>query len=184
MHFLRRWLSHSVRLSLALLFAVVAMQAPAFTADYTTALLQVSGDARRDIDQREAAARQYYALPASDDATLVDNLRAHEPANAETLALSLDRVAALEGARRRIAASVALLQPIIALADAAHDPAGYKAAIWRTQLRAYVVHLDLTLAAIIYGLAGLMLGSLFGHLVCVPFDLERRRRPRAALTPR
>jgi hypothetical protein len=174
--FLRRWLSHSVRLALALFLALIAMQAPAFTTDYTVSLLQVSADARRDVDQREAAARRYYALPSGDDATLIVALRAHEPANAETLALSLDRVAALERARERILAVAPIIQPMIALADAAHDPVGYKAAIWRTQLEAYTVHLDLTVAAIAYGLGGLLAGSLFGQLLCMPLEIADRRR--------
>ncbi len=174
MRFLRRWLSHSVRLALALLLAIVAMQAPAFTHDYATALLQVSADARRDVDQREAAARQYYALPAGEDASLIRALQAHEPANAETLARSVDRVAALQAARDQISASPAVFQPLVALADAAHDPGGYKAAIWRTALQTYTVHLDLAAAAIFYGAAGLLLGSLLGHLLCLPFDRERR----------
>jgi hypothetical protein len=68
-----------------------------------------------------------------------------------------------------------LVQPLAALADAARDPGGYKAAIWRTELQTYTVHLDLTIPAILYGLAGLLLGSLLGHLLSLPFDLERRR---------
>ena len=175
MRFLRRWLSHSVRLASALLLALIAMQAPAFTHDYATALLQVSADARRDVDQREAAARQYYALPDGDDASLIQALQTHEPANAETLARSLDRVAALQAALDHVGASPAVLQPLVALADAAHDPSGYKAAIWRTELKIYIVHLDLSAAAILYGVAGLLMGSLLGHLLCLPFELERRR---------
>lgn len=176
MPFLKRWLSHSVRLALALSLAIVAMQAPAFTNDYATALLQVSADARRDIDQREAAARRYYALSVQDDASLVDALRTHEPANADALARSLEHVASLQAARAHIFGSPTLFQPLVALADAADDPDGYKAAIWRTELQTYIVHLDLTIAAILYGAAGLLLGSLLGHLLCLPFELERRRR--------
>jgi hypothetical protein len=175
MRFLKRWLSHSVRLALALVLAIIAMQAPAFTHDYTTALLQVGADGRRDVDQREATARQYYALQAGDDAALIAALRTHEPANAEALARSVDRVTAIAAARGHIDASPAVLQPLVALADAAHDPGGYKAAIWRTEFQTYVVHLDLTVAAILYGAAGLLLGSLLGHLLCLPFDVERRR---------
>lgn len=175
MHFLRRWLSHSVRLASALLIALVAMQAPAFTHDYATALLQVSADARRDIDQREAAARQYYVLPDGDDAALIQALKAHEPANAETLTRSVDRVAALQAALGHVGANPAVFQPLVALADAAHDPGGYKAAIWRTALQTYIVHIDLSIAAIVYGAAGLLIGSLLGHVLCLPWELERRR---------
>ena len=137
MRLLKRWLSHSVRLALALVLAIIAMQAPAFTHDYATALLQVSADARRDVDQREAAARQYYSLPTGDDAALIQALRAHEPTNAETLARSIDRVASLQAAREHIESSAAIFQPMVALADAAHDPGGYKAAIWRTALQTF-----------------------------------------------
>ncbi|HEY1505899.1 MAG TPA: DUF2937 family protein [Stellaceae bacterium] len=175
MRFLKRWLSHSVRLGCALFLAIIAMQAPAFTNDYAAALLQVSADARRDVDQREAAARQYYALQGNDDASLIQALQSHEPANAETLARSVDRVAALQAARGHIGASAAVFQPLVALADAAHDPSGYKAAIWRTELQTYMIHLDLAVAAVVYGMAGLLLGSLLGHLLCLPLDLERRR---------
>jgi hypothetical protein len=175
MRFLKRWLSHSVRLALALFLAVIAMQAPAFTHDYTNALLQVGADARRDVDQREAAARQYYSLRAGDDASLIQALQAHEPANAETLGHSVDRVASLQAARGRIGASPSIVQPLVALADAAHDPGGYKAAIWRTALQTYTIRLDLTVAAIIYGTVGLLLGSLLGHLLSLPFDLAPRR---------
>ncbi len=175
MRFLKRWLSHSVRLALALVLAIIAMQAPAFTHDYATALLQVSADARRDVDQREAAARQYYSLPAGDDASLIQALQAYEPANAEALARSIDRVATLQAARDHIEGSAAIFQPMVALADAAHDPDGYKAAIWRTALQTYIIHLDFTVTAILYGAVGLLLGSLLGHLLCLPFDLERRR---------
>ena len=175
MNFLRRWLSHSVRLASALLLALIAMQAPAFTHDYAAALLQVSADARRDVDQREAAARQYYALPDGDDAALIQALKAHEPANAETLARSVDRVAVLQAALGRLSANSAVFQPLVALADAAHDPGGYKAAIWRTALQTYIVHLDLSIAAIVYGAAGLLIGSLLGHVLCLPWEIERRR---------
>jgi hypothetical protein len=175
MRFLKRWLSHSVRLALALVLAVLAMQAPGFTHDYATALLQVGADARRDVDQREAAARQYYSLPGGDDAVLIQALQAHEPANAQALTMSVDRVTALQAARGHIENSTAIVQPVVALADAAHDPGGYKAAIWRTELQTYVIHLDLTVVAMIYGAVGLLLGSLLGHLLSLPFDLEPRR---------
>src|ERR1700722_663831 len=127
MRFLTRWLSHSIRLGLALFITLVAMQAPAFTADYTNALLQVESDARRDIDQREAAARQYYNLSPGDDAALIAALKPHEPANAATLGLSVNRADALHATRENILSRPALLQPLMALADAAHDPDGYKA---------------------------------------------------------
>ena len=43
-----------------LAFALAAMQVPAVAHGYTAALLQIAEDARRDIEQRKAAARQHY----------------------------------------------------------------------------------------------------------------------------
>lgn len=179
MRFVRRWFSHSIRLGLALFLALLAMQAPAFTADYTNALLQVGSGARSDIEQREAAARQYYDIPPGDDAALIAALRPHEPANAATLALSIDRAASLQSAREHILSAPAILQPVVALADAARDPGGYKTAVWRTAFATYGVHLDLTLAALAYGILGLLLGSLLGHLICLPLE-ARTAAPRLA----
>jgi Protein of unknown function (DUF2937) len=180
MRFIARWLSHSLALGLALLFGLAAMQAPASTADYTTALLQVARDARRDVEQREAAARQYYALPAADDAALIDALKLHEPSNAAMIALSLDRVAALEQARAGVLARNPLVQPVVALADALNDSQGYKSAIWHTALETYHARLDLTPAAILYGVVGIALGSLLAHLLLAVTGLSHRRRARYA----
>ena len=180
MHFIAGWLSHSLALALALLFGLGAMQAPAFTADYTAALLQVGQDARRDAQQREAAARQYYDLPAGDDAALIAALQPHEPANAATLAQTLDRIAVLEKARARILARNPLLRPAVAFADAMDDGQGYKGAIWRTALETYNARLDLTLTAILYGIAGVAFGSLLAHLLLAATGLSRRRHARYA----
>ena len=57
MSLIRRWLSESISIALALLFAALAMQAPAFTREYAAALLQVAQDPRGDIQQRKASAK-------------------------------------------------------------------------------------------------------------------------------
>src|SRR5579864_7408773 len=108
MTLIRRWLSESISIALALLFAMLAMQAPAFTREYAAALLQVAQDARRDIDQRKASARQFYGIKAAEDDQFVTALHSFEPSNAETLALSLRRTQALQGAYDRVAAAPAL----------------------------------------------------------------------------
>src|SRR5260370_4036513 len=91
MEFLGRWLTGSLSLGLGLLMAVLAMQAPALTHDYAAALLQVAREARRDVDQRIASARQFYTIAASADDQVVAALQAVEPSTAETLASSLER---------------------------------------------------------------------------------------------
>src|SRR5271170_6186472 len=96
--FVGRWLSDAVRLAFALTFAVAAIQLPALTSDYTAALLQVSNDLRRDVDQREQAARNYYHLTAADEDGLIAAIGGPEPSNAQTLRLSLDRCRALRAA--------------------------------------------------------------------------------------
>jgi hypothetical protein len=175
MGFLGRWLSHSVSLAAALLLGILAMQAPAFTREYTAALMQVSADSRRDIDQRETSARQYYGITAEQDDDLVQALKAVEPSNAETLTRSLDRSRTIQGAYDVIVTSRPLFRPIVALRDGFHDPDGNKRAIWELTFKTYAVQIDFSADAIVYGIMGLMLGSLIAQLVFAPFHGPQRR---------
>jgi hypothetical protein len=165
MRFIGCWLANAINIALALVIGILAMQAPAITRDYAAALLQVTQDARRDIDQRKASARRFYTITAEEDDQVVAALRRFEPSNAETLALSLDRARRLEGAYQRIAGAHPLLQPIVAASDALDDEHGYKAAIWRTLVGTYGPHIDFSLAAASYGLVGLLIGSFVAQLV-------------------
>src|SRR5258708_39451132 len=126
MNLIRRWLSESISIALALLFAVLAMQAPAFTREYAAALLQVAQDARRDIEQRKASARQFYGIKAAGDEQFGAALQSFEPSNAETLALSLQRTQTLQGAYDSIAGAPPLLRPLDAARDARPDEPGHK----------------------------------------------------------
>ena len=69
--FVGRWMSDVLLLALSLAFAIAAMQLPALTNDYTAALLQVTNDARHDLDQREDSARDYYHFDAGSDEAVV-----------------------------------------------------------------------------------------------------------------
>jgi len=183
MNLIRRWLSESISIALALLFAVLAMQAPAFTREYAAALLQVAQDARRDIEQRKASARQFYGIKAAGDEQFVVALQSFEPSNAETLALSLQRTQALQGAYDRIAGAPPLLRPVVAARDAFEDEHGYKATILRTLVGTYGAQLDFSIPAAAYGFVGLLTGSLLAQLVISTFRalgqrLTRRRRSR------
>src|SRR5918911_668511 len=119
MNFLGRWLSDALRLAVA----IVLLQAPAFTREYTAALLQVAEDSGRDIEQRKVSARQHYGIPGdADDPAFLAALRPREPSNAETLALSLERHRVLRRAYERITAGAPLLQPVTAALDVVlHD---------------------------------------------------------------
>lgn len=165
MNFLGRWLSDSITIASALLFAILAMQAPTFTQDYASALLQVWQDSRRDIDQRMASAHQFYGIAAESDDQFVAALKAFEPSNAQTLAMSLDRAHALQSAYDRITRSRLLLQPFTAVRDALDDDRGYKAAIWRTLLGTYSVQVSFSAAAGAYAFGGLLFGSLVAQLL-------------------
>jgi hypothetical protein len=182
MTFLGRWLSDALRLAAALAGAIVLLQAPAFTREYMAALLQVAEDSGRDIEQRKVSARQHYGIPAeADDQAFLAALGQHEPSNAETLTLSMERNRALRGAYERITAQPVLLQPVVAAVDAAvRDEHGYKAAVLRTLAQTYAVQIDFRLASVIYGLAGLLTGSLLGQLIVTAGrgTWERRRRRR------
>ncbi len=165
MNFLARWLSESLGLALALAFAVAAMQAPSLTHDYAAALLQVAREAGHDIDLRIAAARERYAITAEDDAQFVAALRAFEPSNAETLAAAMDRTRRLRAAYDRIAGAPPLLQPLVAVWDAIADAPGDRAMIRRTLLETYTPQLSFSTGAVLYGLAGLLLGTLTARLL-------------------
>jgi hypothetical protein len=176
--FIGRWTSDVTRLTLALVLAILIMQLPAVTNDYTSALLQVSNATRHDIDQREASARAYYHFDAIADQEVIKNLKPREPSNAASLEQSLQQLDTLKAAYNRITSAPALLQPPIALADVLSYRRSYKVQIFRTALMTHEVQIALTAAAAIYGLAGLMIGSFLAHiLVSCGAWATRRRRP-------
>ena len=77
--FVARWLSDALRLGLPLALALLAMQVPALAHGYAAALLQIAEDARRDIEQRKAAARRFYRGAGDADEAVIAALRAVEP---------------------------------------------------------------------------------------------------------
>jgi len=175
---LGRWLSQSINLIFALVFAVLAMQAPAITHEYLSTLAQVADAAKQDIEQRKASARQFYPIQTDDNDRFVEALKAYEPSNAQTLALSIEKERALRAAYDRISASDPLLQPVIACLDAFHDDKSHKATVWRGLLASYEPQLSFSLGAMIYGLAGLLLGTFLAQLLISVFSaLLPRRRP-------
>ncbi len=165
MGFFARWVSDAIRLALALAFALLAMQIPALTHDYAVAVLQVAGDARRDIDQREASGRQFYHLTGDTDDAIIAQLRPVEPSNAQALAASVERVRILRATYDRINAASPLQQPVTAVLDLLADPKDYKGPVLWTTLDSYVPEVVISTSSAIYGLAGLCLGSLIGQVV-------------------
>jgi hypothetical protein len=165
MSFLARWLSSAWLLSLSFVAALLLMQAPALTDAYMAALLQVSSDARADIDQRLASARRYYNIAGEDERQVIDALGRSEPSNAETLRLSTDRATTLRASYDRLAAAPSLLRPAFAVVDAGIDHGGYKRNVLRLVFTSYVPTVPLSLAALAYGVAGVVFGSLVGHMV-------------------
>lgn len=105
------------------------MQLPTLATSYTSALLQITENARRDIDQRKEAARQYYHLSDGADIAVIAALRRSEPSNAEGLAASIARATALQTMYDRIVATASLLQPVYAAFDSIKDPSGDKQAV-------------------------------------------------------
>jgi hypothetical protein len=148
---------------------VLAMQAPALTQDYAAALLQVAREARRDVDQRIASARQFYAISVSGDDQVVSALTAVEPSNAETLALSLARARRLQAGYDGIAGARSLAQPVVALWQALRDERGDEALIRRTLLETFHPEISLSAVAAAYGLAGLLIGTLIAQLLIALF---------------
>ncbi|HJS85633.1 MAG TPA: DUF2937 family protein [Acetobacteraceae bacterium] len=174
--FIARWVSDAIRLALSLAFAVAAMQVPALTHDYAAALLQIANDERRDIDQRAAAARQFYHLKADTDEALIAALKPLEPSNAQGLAVSVDRTRTLRTGYDRIEAAPPLLRPITALADAIADATGYKGPVLWTAFGIFTPEVVISTASAVYGLVGLIVGSFVAQvLISLPGSLARRR---------
>jgi len=165
MDLLRRWLSHSLALALALLCAVLAMQAPALTHDYMAALLQVEREAQRDIDERVATARRFYAIAAEDEDGVAKALVAVEPANAESLAQSIAHARRLDAAYRQLGETTPLLRPVIALGDAVGEERQDRTEVWRTLFQTFEPQISLTFDAGIYALFGVLLGMLAAQLL-------------------
>lgn len=177
--FIGRWLSDSLRIGLALVLGVAAMQVPALTHSYDAALRQVSQDARRDIEQRKEKARQFYGLSTDTDEGVIGALRQAEPSNAEGLAVSVAKAETLRRAHERIEKAPPLLQPLDAAWDLLTEPDADKRAVLRTAIDTHVPQLILGSAAATYGLCGLVLGLFLAQLVIsLPGSLARRRRQR------
>lgn len=173
---LAAWLLNSIRLAAALGIAILAMQAPAVTREYQGALLQLVRSSDEDIAQRKTSAQRFYNIPTDDEARFIARLRAVEPSNAETLAGALEREKSLHASYERIERRPDLLRPIAAARDVFADNSGVRRQIAHTVFESYAPQLDLSFAAIIYGLAGLFLGSLIGELITTAI-VPRRQRP-------
>ena len=182
MGFLARWLSDALRLALALALALAAMQVPALAHQYAAALLQITADARRDIEQRKTSARKFYRTAGETDQAVIAALRPVEPSNAQALEASVERARALKAAYDRIEAAPPLLRPIVAAYDALEDPRGDKGAVLRTALDTHVPQVIISTASATYGLVGLMLGAFLAEaLISVLGGLLRRRDRRSRI---
>lgn len=165
MGFVGRWLGEAISLGLSLGVAFAAMQIPALTRDYTAALLQVAEDVRHDVDQREASARHFYNLTASTDEDVIQALRPFEPSNAEGLVASLGRARNLRAAYERIEATSPILQPVIAAVDFIEDTKGYKPSVLATTFATFAPQIVVSTATAVYGIVGLLIGSLVAQLL-------------------
>jgi hypothetical protein len=80
----------------------------------------------------------------------------------------------LQASYENIEASPALLRPFEAARDVLGENGAGRRKIAETVLDSFSPQLDLSLAAAVYGLAGLFLGSLIGEILSHAF-LSRRR---------
>jgi hypothetical protein len=168
MSFLGRWLSDVIRLALSLAGALLFMQAPALSHDYVAALAQVADSENRDIAGREATARNYYDLQTASETNLLATLRDREPSNAAGLDQSRAEADALATALAHIRQSPPSLRPIVAVWDLVAAPDNGKRAIVERAVRSFLPALQLSVAALAWALAGMVLGSLLGQLLLLP----------------
>ncbi|HUB45081.1 MAG TPA: DUF2937 family protein [Acetobacteraceae bacterium] len=180
MRFLGRWVADCLELTFMLAGALLFMQIPAVTHAYVVALQQVAQESRRDIDQRETNARDYYHLPPNaDDDAVIAALRPKEPSNAAALQESVARATMFAATAAQIAVASPLSRPITAALDASRQPDPDKLAVLQTCLETYEPQVTLGLAAVIYGIAGLLIGGLLGHTISAVLGLlAPSRRPR------
>jgi hypothetical protein len=176
MGFAGRWFSDALRLAFSLSGALLFMQAPALSHDYAAALAQVADAENRDIAGREATARSYYGLQSASEANLLANLRDREPSNAAGLDQSRAEADALAAALARIEVSAPLLRPLIAGWDLVTAPDEGKRAVAEQAVGAFVPALQLSVAALAWALAGVVLGSFLGQVLLLP----AHRTPRGA----
>lgn len=177
MRFLGRWLGQSLTLAAGILALALAAQAPGFAEHYAAALEQRAQEQRTDIAGRVDVARRFYNLPGTADARAVlRHLSEHEPANAESLRHSTQRLAALESAHRRLAEAAPLLRPLLALPALAGGN-GAVADVADSALATYTPRLPLSLSALFYGIAGLFLGVLVAEAAISLARLAFRRAP-------
>src|SRR4051795_5921959 len=108
-----RWLLRMLTLAAALGTAILALQAPAVTDEYLTALDQIAIEARRDVDQTIAAARQRLRIAATDDDRLIAAIRARDPKAADQLAAEIGRARALRDDQQRLATQPTMLLPAL-----------------------------------------------------------------------
>ncbi len=166
LRFVGRWLSDSIRLGLGLVLALAAMQVPALTNAYTSALLQIAEEAQRDIARREEIVRQFYPAlsTAGSHEALIDGLRLLEPANATGLAASVERQRVMRETYERLMAASPLRRPIAAIVDVVDDARDNKRAVLQTALDSFVPQVAISGTAALYGVAGLVTGLLLAHL--------------------
>ncbi|MFC7554944.1 DUF2937 family protein [Pseudoroseomonas wenyumeiae] len=177
--FIAGWLSDSIRFGLGLMFALAALQLPALTHAYTTALLQVAEGTRRDINQRKEVASQYYRWSDTmADAAAVDALRPLEPANAEGLSASIAREGLLRDSYRRLMGAPELLRPLKAGWELVEDARTETREVLRIAWATHVPQVVISTAGAIYGLAGLMLGLLLAQLLLTFLGALWRPRPK------
>jgi len=165
MGFLGRWFASTLSLGLGLVMAVLAMQVPALTHEYATALLQVARALDHDAVERIASARQRYSIAATREDEVVDALRGIEPSNAETLAASRQRAHRLQADHDAIMAAGPLIQPLAAVWQLLQEESADRMILRRTVVETYDPQISLTLAAVVHGLAGLLLGTLLAQIM-------------------
>lgn len=174
MNFLGRWFSDALSLALSLAGALVLMQAPALSHEYAAALTQVADAQSRDIAAREATARSYYKLESAPGEELMSTLRDREPSNYAGLVQSQAEAEAIGDAVVRIGRSPSLIQPLVAAWDLATVPEAGKEAVAGQAMRSFVPALQLSVAGLVWALAGVVLGSFVAQLLMLPAHRVRR----------
>ena len=176
MYFVGRWLSDALRVALSLAGALLLMQAPALSHDYAAALRQVADAETRDIASREATARSYYSdLQTASETDLLAALGNREPSNAAGLQQSRAQNSAILAALEQIDQASPLLRPLTAVWDLAVAPDGGKRAIAEQAISSFAPAVQLSAAASVWALIGIVAGSFLAQVLLLPAHRTQRR---------
>lgn len=164
MNFFTKWITDFAKIFLALAFAIVFMQAPAFTNQYLTVIQEIIRESRKDIELRKEVAIRFYRLPR-EDKEFLEKLQEREPANAEGLRISIEYNNTLNNILQEIKSYNSLVQPFIMIKYNLANNQERSYELFNSLYEKYEVQTVFNKTSAIYASIGLFIGLLMYNLL-------------------